>query len=169
MSAHRALLAGEVIDCFLVAAISTKVEPENLPGDSPSLSRLLPCFFFSPFAGSSPNHHVGSSRSVARKRPVTFSEDFVARLAQTSARLKPSSKIFAISLSSNARPPSPSHTLLCSSVLAPASFTLAVVFSWSSGFKLCKSGSVLPVSQFLLPPFSVPLVFPTHRCNGFLD
>ena len=134
-----------LLTVLLAAAISTKAELHSLPGDFQSPSRLLHCFSSSPFAGSSPNHLVGLSRLGARKRPVTSSEDFVASLVRTWARPKPSSKIFATSLSLNVKPPNRSPTLPCSSVSAPASYTLAVVSSWSSGSKSCKSGSVLLV------------------------
>ncbi len=133
------------LTCFLVGAISTKVELDNSPGDSQLLSRSPHYFSSSPFVGSSLNHLVGSSRLAERKRPVTFSEDSVASQVKIWAKPRPNFRISATSRSSNARPPSPNRTFPCFSVSAPASFTLAAVFNWSSGSKSCKSGSVSPV------------------------
>lgn len=134
-----------VTDYSSVAAISTKAELGNLPGGSQLLSRSPHYLSSSLFAGSSPSPRAGLSRSVERKRPVISSEDSVVRLVRMLARPRPSFKISATSLSSNARPPSPNHIFPCFSVSALASFTLGVVFNWSSGFKSCRSGSVLLV------------------------
>lgn len=125
-----------------VVLISTKAELDNSLGDSLSLSRLPHCFSSLPSVGSSQSHHVGSSRLVERKRPVTFLEDSVARLAKIWARPRQNSRISATLLSSNERLPRPSLTSQCSSVSAPASFTQAAAFNLLFGSKLCKSGSV---------------------------
>lgn len=142
---HSTSMVNKQLTAFSVAAVSIKEELGSSPGDSPLLSRSPHSLASSPYAGSFLNHLVGSSRLVERKKPVTSSEDFVVNLVRMLAKLRPSFKISATSLSSNARPPSPNHTFPCFSVSALASFTLAVVFNSSSGCRSCKSGSVLPV------------------------
>ena len=83
-------------------------------------------------------------------KPVIFLADFVERQVTMLARQRQSFKILSTSVSSKSTHQSNRVTLPCSSVLVPGNFTLLGVFSWSSGCKFYKNGSVLPVSRSMV-------------------
>ncbi len=153
----------------LAAATSTKEASLASLGGSLSVSRSFHWCSSLSSVGSSPNHPVGSSRLVVKKKLVTFSVVFVARLVQTPAKPRPNSRTFATSLSSNARLLPDNRTSPCSSASARVSSIPVVVYNLSFGSKSCKNGSVLLVSLSLHQPFSVLLVSPTLMFSGYLD
>ena len=125
-----------------VAAHSTVTEHPLSSGASPSPSKSSRSSSSSSSSGHSRNHLGGSSKLAVKKKPATSSAVFEGRRAKTWAEPRQNSRIFATPLNSNVRLPRKLHTSRCSSALAPANSTLVVVSNLSSGFKLCRNGSV---------------------------
>jgi len=151
------------------SAVLRSMEPRNRrsSGVSPLPSRSLPWSHFSLWFGLCQNPLVGLSKLVGKRRDDTFLDDCVAKLEPTKEEQRPNFKISGTLSISSEKPRSSRAICPCSQVLDRANFTPVVVYSWSCGFRFCKSGSVLLVSLYTVPLSSQSLVFrPKTGCGS---
>lgn len=150
-------------------ARSSVTDHRRSSGGSRSGFRSFRSSSYSPGVGRSPNRRDTWSKLASTRRHDTFWADYVANKVRTKAKPMPSTKTSATRSSSKGRRARLSRTGRCCLEWAAGGFTPADECNSWSGSRLCKSGSVSPVSPSSRPPSSASPGFATRTHSGSLD